>query len=41
LSAALRGDEVVEGVDLGIKQFEDPLPVNLVPAEGCGLPFGH
>src|ERR1700731_458498 len=41
LAAALRGDEVVKGVDLGVEQFEGPLPVDTVPAEGRSLARGH
>jgi hypothetical protein len=41
LAAALRSDEVVKGVDLGIEQLEGPLPVDAVSAEGGSLARGH
>jgi len=41
LAAALRRDEVVKGLDLGVEQLEGPLPVDTVPAEGRTLARGH
>jgi hypothetical protein len=36
-AAALRGDQVVEGVDLGVEHPEIPLTIDAVIADGGGL----
>src|ERR1700730_11412419 len=41
LAAALRRDEVVKRLDLGVEQLEGPLPVDAVSAEGGSLARGH
>src|SRR5262249_742843 len=41
LSAALRGNEAVEGVNLGVEQIEIPLAVDAVLADGGGLARRH
>src|SRR5262249_61804265 len=41
LPAALRCDQVVKGVDLGVEQIEIPLTVDAVLADRRGLPHRH
>ena len=41
LPAALRCDQVVKGVDLGVEQIEIPLTVAAVLADRRGLPRRH
>src|SRR5262249_36517343 len=41
LPAALRGNEVVEGVNLEIEQIEVPLAVDFVLADGGGMARRH
>jgi hypothetical protein len=41
LAAALRRDEVVEGIYLRVEQLECPLPVGTVSADGGSLARGY
>ena len=41
LAIALRGDEVVKGVDLGVEHVEKGLTTHAVLADGDGLARGH
>src|ERR1700750_409681 len=38
---ALPGDEVVEGVDLGVEHVEKGLMTDAIPAGGDGMSHGH
>ena len=41
LAAALRRDQAVKALDLGVQQLEGPLPVDTVSAEGRSLAHSH